>query len=100
MSCAGIVGERYQFLADDCIGFGVNYADICGTRMRCANFDRHGEDLVWCKRLDVGAVVGKLVAFADGKVACCGVEVFLVGADLKFGLDISFVVGRLVVKDF
>jgi hypothetical protein len=64
------------------------------------NFDRHGENLVGCESLDVGAVVGELVAFADGEVTCCWVEIFLGEAYLKFGLNVAFVVGGLIVKDF
>jgi hypothetical protein len=98
--CTSIIGEENQFLSHDDVCFGINDADICSACMGSTNFDLYWEDLIWCEGLDVCAVVGELVALANGKVACCGTEIFLREANLKFCLNISLVVGSLVIKDF
>lgn len=94
-----VVGERNEWLTNDCIGLGVDYRDIARPCMRCldSNLDRHL--LTGRERLYVGGVVLELVAFAEEDVALGWVVILLAGGYLQLALNVAAVVGFLLVKE-
>jgi hypothetical protein len=59
-----IVGEIDQFASENGVCLGIDDCDVGLSSVGCTNFDSHVEDLPWSEFLDVGSVVGKLIAFA------------------------------------
>jgi hypothetical protein len=100
VSIARIIGEENQLVSDDCVGLCINDGNVCGATVRRPDFDVHREHLARCESLDVGRVVGELVALAEGELARGRLVVFLLHGDLKFVFDVTFVVRGLVAENF
>lgn len=97
VSIACIVVETDQRCSNHNIARRVDNADVGDTRVRGTEVNDHIHRLARRVALDVGLVVGELIALAEPNVALGGVVVGLGAGYLQDALDIAFVVGGLVV---
>ena len=85
-----IVGPRNQGGADDSVGRGVDDADVGVALVGNADPDLHVENVARLVALDIGRVVGELVALAEPEVALFGVvaarQAARVGSQKRFGV--------------
>jgi hypothetical protein len=98
MTIGGVIIEEDQLVSNHRVFFSVYDGDICCSSVWRADFDGHVNCLAWGKGLNIRCVIGELVSLAKEQITSGWVIVFLVLSDLKFPLDISLIVGLLVVE--
>ena len=96
--CRSIIRKGDEGLPNNAIEFGIHNRDIGDASVGSADINNNGDDLSCGEGLDIGLVVFELVAFAQVDIASRSIEIALAVGDLLNSLNISVVVGSLIVE--
>ena len=97
---SGVRGKNtpaLERLPDNSVRLGVDDGDIGDSSVGSTNVEFNGQDLAGRVGMDVGLVIGELVALAECDVAGGGVVVSLRRSNLKLSLDVAVIVRCLII---